>query len=261
MDLRLAIGEHAGVLLEQERVVRILEHQDRLAGSEALDVDRLALARAFRGDEDSVRERQARYLAHFEGASSVLDIGCGRGEFLELLRDAGIDARGVDEDGHAVEHCRAKGLDVIRRNGISVLEESTDGSLGGIFAAQVIEHLPPSALLRLVRQARRALAPGGVLLLESVNPETLLNFAEFYIDPTHIRPYHPRLLLWLFEQEGFVDVQADSSVDPDPTFKLPPLSSAGLDAPEFDAALDRLNALLYGRLAYAVIGRAPASAA
>jgi hypothetical protein len=95
------------------------------------------------------------------------------------------------------------------------------------------------------------------LLVESVNPESLMTFAEFYIDPTHVRPYHPQAVRWLFKEEGFVDVEVELSVDPEPGQPLPPLAAAGIEAPEFDRAVAALNTLVYGSRAYAVAGATP----
>src|SRR5207237_766826 len=156
-----------------------------------------------------------------------------------------------------VEYCRLKRLLVEQRGALEYLSGLPDESEQGFFAAQVIEHLPSFDLVRLVREARRALEPGGVLLVESVNPESLMTFAEFYIDPTHGRPYHPRAVRWLFEEEGFVHIEVELSVDPEPRRVLPPLAAAGIEAPEFDKAVAALNTLVYGSRAYAVVGATP----
>jgi SAM-dependent methyltransferase len=256
MDLRMAVGEHAGALLDIERTARMLEREIDPLTRRRLELDQFELNNSFRGSEESVRERQSRYVDRYRGRSAVVDLGCGRGEFLELLRDAGVDATGIDLDRSMVEHCRRKGLRVERRDALEYLASEADASVDGVFAAQVIEHLPATDLVRLIRQCHRVLMPGGILALESVNPEALITFAEFYIDPTHVRPYHPQAVQWLLEHEGFAEVEVELSVETDPAFLLPPLAAAGVEAPDFDDARERLNALLFGRRAYAVVGRA-----
>jgi SAM-dependent methyltransferase len=251
------LGEHTGTLLDIERAARTLEREIGADSARQLGLDQFALANAFRGTEDSVKERQQRYVERFAGRRKVVDLGCGRGEFLELLREAEIGARGIDSDSRMVEYCRLKRLSVEQRDALEYLSGLPDESEQGFFAAQVIEHLPAFDLVRLVREARRALEPGGVLLVESVNPESLMTFAEFYIDPTHVRPYHPQAVRWLFKEEGFVDVEVELSVDPEPGQPLPPLAAAGIEAPEFDRAVAALNTLVYGSRAYAVAGATP----
>ena len=255
-----ALGEHTNALLDIERTARSLEREVAPLVPRQLDVDQFALANAFRGTEASVKERQERYVRRFAGRSNVIDLGCGRGEFLELLREADIVARGVDLDGRMVEHCRAKGLTVEQRDALDYLAGLPEESVGGIFVAQVIEHLAAVDVVRLVREARRVLDASGVLLVESVNPESLMTFAEFYVDPTHVRPYHAQSIRWLLEHEGFIDVDVELSVEPDAQQPLPPLASSGIAAPAFDSALVGLNTLLYGQRAYAVVGETPPAA-
>ena len=146
----------------------------------------------------------ADYVARFAGATDVLDVGCGRGEFLELLRDAGIPARGVDLNTEMVERCLAKGLDVTSGDALAYLAELPDASLGGIIACQVVEHLQPDDLLRFIELAARRLRPGGVIVLETINPASWIAFFESYIrDLTHVRPVHPDTLRYLLIANGF----------------------------------------------------------
>ena len=122
--------------------------------------DYFAFEARMRGSTSAVRERQRAYVDDFRDAAPVLDIGCGRGEFLALLREAGVEARGIDADADMVAYARGEGLDVEQADALAYLEALEDGSLGGIFAAQVVEHLPPATLVRAAR-ARRREAPAG----------------------------------------------------------------------------------------------------
>src|SRR5215831_3974735 len=112
--------------------------------------DYFAYEARMRGSTDTVRERQRVYVDDLRDAAPVLDVGCGRGELLGLLREAGIQARGVDADADMVAYARGEGLEVEQADALAYLEVLGDGSLGGVFAGQVVEHLPPSALLRLL---------------------------------------------------------------------------------------------------------------
>jgi len=173
----------------------------------------------FRGPEEEIRERQRAYLQLLEGRKRILDVGCGRGEFLELMRQAGIEAEGIDIDPAMIEHCRGKGLDNARiGDGTGYLEGVPDYSLGAVFAAQVIEHLPYEQLVRFLRAAREKLEPGGLLVLESVNPHAPQGMKHFWIDPTHCHPLFPETVIALCGLTGFAGAfvwYPQGSGDPD----------------------------------------------
>jgi O-antigen chain-terminating methyltransferase len=216
----------------------------------------------FRGSADEIRRRQAADADRFRGGSEVLDIGCGRGEFLDLLRDRGIGARGVDVNAEMVEICRARGLAAEQADALSYLARLPDASLGGLMAAQVVEHLEPSYLVRLLELAHAKLRPGAIVVLETINVACWVAFFESYVrDPTHVRPLHPDTLRFLTVAAGFehVDVEFRSPVAPEARLQratetqvpepLRPLVQA------FNANVERLNDRLYTHLDYAVIAR------
>jgi O-antigen chain-terminating methyltransferase len=218
-----------------------------------------------RGTREDILHRQRAYLDLFAGAAPVLDVGCGRGEFLELCGKAGIAARGVDLDAGMVARCRAAGLDAQEGDALAALEALPDGALGGVFCAQVIEHLAPEALIALVRLAHRKLRPGGVLLCETPNPACLTVFSgAFYLDLTHIKPIHPEAARFVLEAAGFREVELRYVNPVPPEGKLQPLQpfwymrryeEAFLT--QINDNLERLNQLLWGAQDYAVIGRRP----
>lgn len=154
----------------------------------------------FRGSEDMIRDRQRVYLALVGDRQPVLDVGCGRGEFLDLLAENGIAARGIDIDGGMVDHCRGKGHDVELAEANAYLDLQPEGSIGVIFASQVIEHLPYEQLIRFFETAKQRLAPNGVLIVETVNPHSIRAMKAFWVDPTHQTPIFPEVaaaLCWL----------------------------------------------------------------
>lgn len=220
----------------------------------------------FRGTEEDIRERLAGYLEYFRGTSDVLDVGCGRGEFLELLREQGVTARGVDLNHEMVEMCRARSLDVVQADAVEHLETLPDNSLGGLFAAQVIEHLPPEALMRLLDLAQVKLKPGARIVLETINPACWAAFFESYIlDLTHVRPVHPDTLKYLLHANNFWNVeilfkspyperaklQAARMAASDASFELRRLSDL---AEVMNANTQMLNARLFTYRDYAAIG-------
>ena len=144
----------------------------------------------------------------FKDREPVLDIGCGRGEFLELLKEAGIQASGVDTNQEMIRHCRSKGLEASSGDGLTYLKGLSDQSLGGIFLSQVIEHLAPEALRELVRVGFAKLRPGGILMAETINPQCLSTFSgAFYLDLSHKNPIHPEAARYLLESLGFRQVE------------------------------------------------------
>ena len=163
---------------------------------------------AFRGSEESVAATLGEYLPIFAGATDVVDLGCGRGEFLAALRSAGVRARGVDTNDAMVAVAREQGLDVTRGDALGYIAALPDESIGGIIATQVVEHLEPSYLLRLLDSLSRTLRPGAPIVLETINPACWYAFFSSYIrDITHVRPVHPETLQYLLRASGFERVE------------------------------------------------------
>jgi O-antigen chain-terminating methyltransferase len=210
----------------------------------------------YRGNESDIRKRQHEYLEYFKERQDVVDVGCGRGEFLELLRDNNISARGVELGLDQYLLCREKGLDVVREDLFAFLEGIPDSSLGGLFSAQVIEHLTASDQLRYVGLAYRKTAPGSPVIFETINAQCVYAvMRNFFLDPTHVRPLHPETLKFAMETMQFKNVELRFS-GPVSDKQIPPLKLSGnspqLD--EFNRAMKELNNLIYGDQDYAAIG-------
>ena len=211
---------------------------------EAPRIDWLRFADRFRGPAEYVKRNQKMYAANFAGATDVLDIGCGRGEMLEALREAGIAARGIDLSAEQVALCRLRDLPAEQADLFAYLADLPDASLGGIVCSQVVEHLPPECLPRLVHLAHAKLKPGAVLAIETPNPECLAIFAtHFYIDPTHTRPVPPVLLSFYLEESGFVGIEVHR------------LSPAIETMPSLNALPIEFRDAFFGGLDYAIFGR------
>jgi O-antigen chain-terminating methyltransferase len=174
----------------------------------ATSIDWLRFAERFRGAEERVRAMQALYVEKFADARNLLDIGCGRGEFLRSAREAGIGARGIDLNEESVALCRSKGLEAEVADLFAYLPALADSSLGGVYCAQVIEHIAPERLPDMIRLLSAKVATGGLVAFETPNPECLAIFAShFYIDPTHTRPVPSSLLAFYLEEAGFGHIE------------------------------------------------------
>ncbi|MGQ9830940.1 MAG: class I SAM-dependent methyltransferase, partial [Thermochromatium sp.] len=204
-----------------------------------------------RGSAEDIRQRQRRYLPFVReaipepSAGRVLDLGCGRGDWLALLGEEGFEALGVDNNAALVDAARRAGLHVHKADLFDYLKSLTPHSLAAITAFQLVEHLPLDNLLALFAEVRRVLRPGGLLILETPNPENLqVGAYSFWMDPTHVRPLPPPLLHQLARHFGFIDVRIER-LNPWPQYR------------EDAESVDPLNRLLYCGQDYALIARAP----
>jgi O-antigen chain-terminating methyltransferase len=176
----------------------------------AAPIDWMRFAQIFRGSEERIRDRQKHHVARFTGATDVLDLGCGRGEFLEAARDSAIDARGIDQSDECIALCRSKNLTAEKADLFAYLEALPDRSLGGVYCSQVVEHLPPDRLPVLVNLLGRKTRAGALVAIETPSPECLAIFAtHFYLDPTHTRPVPAVLLRFYLEEAGFGGVEIE----------------------------------------------------
>ena len=223
-------------------------------------IDYFAFEARMRGSRADVRDRQRRYLADFAEAAPVLDVGCGRGEFLMLLREADIEAIGVDSNPDMVQICRSEGLAVEQDDALAYLERIEHGSLGGVFAAQVVEHLRPAPLVRLLELVCAKLRPGGVFVAETMNPLSFVALKNYFADLTHAQPLVPETLVMLMRQVGFRSTELRFLNPPPDEERLRPVAlPADPGFAEARVALDanvaRLNEIVFGPQDYALIGR------
>ena len=210
----------------------------------------------FRGSEEVIKERLQVYLPYYRTTTApVLEIGSGRGEFLEIMKENNIEAKGVDIFYPFVQKCNDKGLDVIYGNGVKYLAEAKDDSLGGIFAAQVIEHISNQDLILLCKHAYRTLQKGRFVILETPNPMCLSIYTNaFYIDPSHRRPIHPIYIEYIMKMIGFEEVHILYTEHSRVEDELPQIKGGNIEnVEEINAAVKRLSDKLYGSQDYAVI--------
>lgn len=269
--LQTALSQcHREILFQQRRLNRILEEwQTRIPEeaesaalqkqileekSHALEAFYCAFEDVFRGDREDIKQRFGPYLAELELAGAgqtdapVLDVGCGRGEWLEILTESGLAARGVDLNRTAIEECRRRGLDVGFGSAPDCFKEIPDETLGAVTGFHIVEHMPLEEVVALFDESFRVLKSGGMMIFETPNPENILVGAcTFYNDPTHRNPLPPPVLQFMASQRGFVDVEI-KRLHPYPDDK---------QVPADDELTRRFNELFYGAQDYAVVARKP----
>jgi O-antigen chain-terminating methyltransferase len=201
-------------------------------------------AERFRGSEEYVRKGVEFYLPFFAGCQNVLDIGCGRGEFLELMHENGVPAKGIELSEESVRLCTEKGLDVEVADLFAYLASQPEQEFDGIFSSQVVEHLDPRTLPDMISLCASRLRRGGVLAIETPNPECLAIFAtHFFLDPTHTRPVPHPLMAFYMEEAGLGQIEVHK------------LSPAIDTMPELASLPEDFRNKFFGGLDYAIIGR------
>ncbi|HTA45875.1 MAG TPA: class I SAM-dependent methyltransferase [Bryobacteraceae bacterium] len=250
-DLEKIRSEYGRLIHDELRVIRLRQlptpasaTAQPVAASQPPALDYTRFAFRFRGPEEQVSRTEDFYRPFFADRTNVLDIGCGRGEFLELMREMGIPAKGIDLGTESVAQCLDKGLQAEVADLFTFVGPSTEGEFDGIFASQIVEHIEPGRLPEMIRLCARSLRRGGVLAMETPNPDCLAIFATyFYLDPTHTRPV-PRQLLEFYMEEagiGFIEVHE--------------LSPAVDAIPEIAELPEGFRKRFFGGMDYAIIGR------
>jgi len=224
----------------------------------------------FRGSGEEIGARLKDYVPYFSGQSNVLDVGCGRGEFLALLKQSGITAKGLDLNPEMIEVCKSRGLDATTADARSYLQGIPDESLGGLIAVQVVEHLEPAYLTQMLGLAFDKVRPGGRIVLETINPACWVAFFESFIrDLTHVKPIHPDTLQYLLQASGFSNVEIVYRAPIAPEGRLQKVAARpvhfGDTAPDsltelvssFNRNVDRLNDRMFSFQDFAAIATRP----
>jgi 2-polyprenyl-3-methyl-5-hydroxy-6-metoxy-1,4-benzoquinol methylase len=206
----------------------------------------------FRGSRKDIKERLQVYLPILEEAKlriddrGILDVGCGRGEWLELLNEQGFRGQGVDVNRVVIEQCRQQGLEVVESDALAYMRSLPDNSLGAVTGFHIIEHLAFDVMIKLLDETVRVMKPGGVAIFETPNPENVLvGSYTFYLDPTHRNPLPSAVTKFLAEARGLCRVEIMSL---HPHLEALKVEEAGLEVAK------RFNEYFYGPQDYAVVG-------
>jgi len=216
-----------------------------------LDALYVAFEDQFRGSREEVRNTLNVYLPLIEDAkvgtpeSPILDVGCGRGEWLELLRKSGYSARGIDINKVMLEQCHTIGFEVIEAEAIAYLQDLPDSSLGAVTGFHIIEHLPFAVLMKLFDETMRVLQPGGLIIFETPNPRNLfVGSGDFYRDPTHVNPIHPDTIAYIASLKGFINAESYFFAEQDNRSQLLASSNVKFDTLESYLSISRDFALI-----------------
>lgn len=273
LDRRKEALEIDQILLNQklEQVLSILRNRPELSQEKPAglpeterqnDYKYVVFENLYRGDEATIKQRQQAYLQYFQGCSQVLDVGCGRGEFLELLNEQNISGYGIDMNQAAIQYCRKKNLTVEEADVFAHLQSLAPESLGGIFAGQVIEHLAPVQMSQFLHLCLEKLRPQAYLVIETQNPTSLYALSHFYRDLSHEKPVHPDALHYLLKTCGFREVRIEYATPFSKELALKELDSSAIADENLrniiaalNADIRQLNDAIYGHLDYAAIAQ------
>ena len=248
---------------KDEKIRQILDEKDerikkleKIEKENNFDMDYLAFENKYRGSEKSIQKLQEKFVRLYAGKDNILDIGCGRGEFIKTLLNAGKQyVFGMDINPQMVEKCKKEGLSVELKDGVNYLYDNDNLNLGGIFSSQVIEHLKPSQIVKLIKGAHKNLQEGSPLILETINPMALVTQTMAYtLDLTHRQYVHPFTIEMLLKEHGFKKVEFIYSSPVD--IEAPVLKDNDMDPKElekYNEKIRRMHEMLFGYQDYAVI--------
>lgn len=232
--------------------------------STLLENNYLSFENKFRGPEDTIKKNQKHLVKYFIGKTDVLDIGCGRGEFLEVLADEKIKATGIDSNPVMIDKCNSKGLSAVKQDALEYLKNIENNKLGGIFCGQVVQHLNINYLTSFLETCYRKLQPGAHVVIETPNPLSLIATASFSRDITHNKILHADTLIFILEHAGFTNSELKFISPITKDQKLEKLSVAENEANNkannlrtLNSNIEKLNKIVYGDQDYIVAARKP----
>jgi len=209
----------------------------------------------FRGDREKVKKKLEKYATFFQDTDHIVDLGCGRGEFIEILQQRGKHVEGVDNSTSMLKKAEKKNIKFIKKDILQFLKEKGDNSLGGIFSSQVFEHFLPEYLKEVIIESFRVLKKNAPIVLETINPLSIFALSNiFFLDITHQKPLHPEFMRYLLESIGFsgVEIMYSELMKKE---KLEEINPGEQIARVFNSNVDKLNKILYASPVYAISGK------
>lgn len=221
-------------------------------------IDYFKFENKFRGTRENIKFSQRHYVEYFKtnGGCDILDIGCGRGEFLELMCDYEIPARGIDIYEPFIEYCNNRGFKADLEDALTYLNSLEDNSIGGIFMGQVVEHLSSDYILALIKVAYKKLVPGTYFIIETPNPESISTFQFFYVDMGHLKPIHYLTLEYFFKEANYAEVFRFNNEYSKYPVEAKHIEGDGIEnSVEFNKGIDVINELIFGYRDYTIIAK------
>ncbi len=250
--LKLKVLEKRMKKVPMSDVQNTVCHED---GASYSAIDYFDFEDHFRGSRALIKDRQRQYIPYFKDCKNVVDVGCGRGEFLELLKENDISAKGVDTYDEFVEYCKNYDLDAVCDDGIAYLKKISASD--GIFVGQVVEHMDENQIVALCEAAYEKLEDGKYLIIETPNPTSLAIYTHaFYIDPSHIKPVHPLTMQYFLQKTGFKKIEILYTECSKLDVSIPEIKGEGIEnADEFNKAMKLVSDTLFGSQDYAIIAK------
>lgn len=240
-----------------KKIITELDHKNDLHketgdnNNKEFEFDYLFFENKFRGSRNVIKERQKMYLDYIGPNDKVLDIGCGRGELIELLTEKGIESEGIDINEEMIDYCLERGFDVKHADAIKYLSSIAPRSYDCIVMCQVIEHLTFQQYTQLISSMHNALKPGGRIIIETINVQSVYAMSNwFYIDPTHTKPVHPETLDFVIKEIGFVRTER-KFLSPVDHINIPSIEKEEFTS--FNESIANLYGTIYGNQDYAII--------
>ncbi len=239
-------------LNNKKEVVQDINNRDTYTA-----IDYFNFENYFRGSRKEIKNALEIYADYFTDKGQIIELGSGRGEFLELMGEKDIDIVGIDAYKEFVDYCKIKGFNSVNDDAIAYVSRLKDESIGGIFAAQLIEHLKTDQIIQLCNDAYKKLIPGSYLIFETPNPTSLAIYTNaFYVDPSHNKPVHPRTIEYFLKQAGFSDISIIFTEHSKSKYRLPLLNGESIsNLNEFNDGINCITDILFGSQDYAIIAK------
>jgi len=246
---RLAKYPELAIAVEQQPIIQEnnIQYSQRINDD---SFDYFMFDEYYRGNKQKIKERQKRYIKYFKGKENVLDLGCGRGYFCELLQFQGISYLGIDNNPDMLSACQENSLNVMNSEIMDYLNRQPNQSIGGVFLGNIVDHFTPQQFYELLRLVYQKLQPGAYCVMESVNPQSIQTMQEYpFTDVLNGKLLNPRTAKFMYESAGLNLVQLDFCSSLDSGF-----DKLIIENEKMSDYLEKIDDLLFGDQFYSVVG-------